>query len=87
MRKSNITVGEALQKLRNNLFSGSDPVFYKGEETTPDDLEMDLDEFEYARNVKIKFYGIRAYSKSCELRLLDGTLASIVSERRRTIKE
>lgn len=79
MRPNEMDISRAVQDLEENG-SAEDPIFYKGQETTPNRLEHELTHLGplKAKNVVIGYYGGR------ELHLIKrGTLSGMVSDRRR----
>lgn len=78
MRPQDMNLGEALLDLRRNG-SEDDPIEYRGEETTPTQLEWKLGPLASARSTRI------SYSASRRGRLThirNGTLSGMVRDRR-----
>ena len=74
-------------KLLEDLYSGDDPIIFKGAETTPNELPY-LNAFGYdhtlrAEHIRISYYGDEP------LRLIHGTLSGMVKDRKglRSTKE
>lgn len=65
--------------LLDEMYSSQDPIYYKGDETTPDELPYLLHHTILARDVRISYYGREP------LRLVHGSLSGMVMDRKQLL--
>ena len=76
-----MNIREAVDILEH-LYSSQDPIMYRGEDMTPEDLSYYLNEHLPASEVRISYYGGDDYHK-----WRHGTLSGMVNDRRRLMRD